>query len=114
LLQRPAPAPGGDPGPIRQPGHEPALDLILAIFRLAVADAVGISYGHDQPGRRRLVGGSHGAAAMAFLDSAWANHLGDLINLDAAEVRARAERERAGRSRRVGSGAKLEWGPRSR
>ncbi|MGH7860819.1 MAG: hypothetical protein ACRENM_03755 [Candidatus Dormibacteraceae bacterium] len=114
MLQRPAPALGHDPRPIRQAGYEPALDLILAIFRLAVADAVGIGYGHDQPGRRRLVGGRHRTAAMAFLGSAWANHLGDLINLDAGEVRARAERERAGLSRRAGSGAKPGCGPRSR
>jgi hypothetical protein len=32
-----------------------AIDLILAIFRLAVADYLGLAYGHDAVGRPRAV-----------------------------------------------------------
>ena len=35
---------------------ETARDLVLAIFRLAVCDYLGLSYGHDGPDRSRHCG----------------------------------------------------------
>jgi len=35
---------------------ETARDLVLAIFRLAVCDYLGLSYGHDGPDRARHCG----------------------------------------------------------
>jgi len=56
-----------------------ARDLVLAIFRLAVADHLGICYGHDGPIPRKLVRKHDSAAeAATFLAGPWAAHLADL------------------------------------
>ena len=67
-----------------------ARDLILAIFRLAVSDYTGVSYGHDGPGRSRLVKPRFRADAAAFLASTWAAWLADLIGLSSKEIWAEA------------------------
>ena len=55
---------------------EGARDLVLAIFRLAVCDYLGLSYGHDNADRPRACRTRHGAAeAGLFLVSAWASDL---------------------------------------
>jgi hypothetical protein len=56
-----------------------ARDLVLAIFRLAVADQLGISYGHDGPIPRKLIRKSDSAPeAATFLAGPWAAYLADL------------------------------------
>lgn len=57
---------------------EAARDLVLAIFRLAVCDYLGLSYGHDGPDRPRRCRSRGAVEAALFLTSAWAAHLGDL------------------------------------
>ena len=58
---------------------EGALDLVLAIFRLAVCDYLGLSYGHDGPDRPRACRTRQDVAeAGLFLTSAWAAHLGEI------------------------------------
>jgi hypothetical protein len=78
-------------------------ELILAIFRLAVADYVGVSYGHDQPVRHRRVQPVYREDAAAFLRSPWADALADLIGLSSAviwrEARRQFDREIAERMR---------------
>jgi hypothetical protein len=71
-----------------------AVDLILAIFRQAVADYLGIAYGHDVVGRPRAVRPRHRADAEEFLSGPWAACLADWINLSSAVVwrEARAAR----------------------
>lgn len=58
---------------------EGARDLVLAIFRLAVCDYVGLSYGHDGPDRTRACRTrQHVADAGLFLTGARAAHLGEI------------------------------------
>lgn len=58
---------------------EGARDLVLAIFRLAVCDYLGLSYGHDGPDRPRACRTrQHVAEAGLFLTGAWAAHLGEI------------------------------------
>ncbi len=73
---------------------EGACDLVLAVFRLAVADYLGQSYGHDEPGRRRSVPPRHRADAEMFLSGPWAAYLGDWIGLRSSVVWAEARRSR--------------------
>jgi len=57
---------------------EGARDLVLAIFRLAVCDYLGLSYGHDSPDRPRACRTRQdGDEAGLFLTSAWAAHLAE-------------------------------------
>lgn len=72
---------------------EGARELIVAIFRLAVADFLGVSYDHDQPVRRRRVNAVHQADAAVFLQSGLATHLADLIALSSAVVWFEARRQ---------------------
>jgi hypothetical protein len=74
---------------------EAARDLVLAIFRLAVADFLGVAYGHDEPGRPRAVRPRHRADAELFLRGPWAACLGDWIGLQSSVVWAEARRSRA-------------------
>ena len=71
-----------------------AQDLVLAIFRLAVCDYLGVSYGHDGPDRRRQVPAAGRDQAGRFLQSPWAEFLGDVAGVSASAVwttaRARA------------------------
>jgi hypothetical protein len=58
---------------------EGARDLVLAVFRLAVCDYLGLSYGHDGPDRPRACRTSHDAPEVAlFLTGAWAAHLAEM------------------------------------
>ncbi len=66
---------------------EAVRDLVLAIFRLAVCDHLGLSYGHDSPDRlRRCRRPSAAADAGLFLASAWAAHLADLAGFSSELV----------------------------
>ena len=56
---------------------EAARELVLAIFRLAVCDYLGLSYGHDVPDRPRQVLAVHRTEAAFFLRGAWAAHLAE-------------------------------------
>jgi hypothetical protein len=51
---------------------EGALELIIAVFRMAVADYLGLAYGHDQVGRERRVRSCHRVDAERFLRNGWA------------------------------------------
>ena len=74
-----------------------ALELILAIFRLAVADYLGLAYGHYGAGRPRAVRPRHRADAELFLRGPWAVCLGDWIDLRPGLVWAEAQAARAER-----------------
>jgi hypothetical protein len=69
---------------------EGARDLVLAIFRMAVADYLALAYGHDGPGRPRRVRPRHRADAELFLQGPWASCLGEWINLPARSIWAQA------------------------
>ncbi len=84
------------------PRIEGARDLILAIFRLAVADYLGLAYGHDGPRAvRRTRRRAHVGEAGPFLASAWATYLADLVGLQGPaiwrEARKRASERIPGR-----------------
>jgi hypothetical protein len=69
-----------------------ARDLILAVFRLAVADYLGVWYGHDEPAPvKRTKGGFH-SEAEGFLCSAWAAYLADLVGIQAKAIWRDSER----------------------
>jgi hypothetical protein len=74
---------------------EGARELILAVFRLGVADYLGHSYSHDGDAPVRNFGHWRASEAAIFLTGAWAACLGDLIGLDAGviwrEARLRGE-----------------------
>lgn len=75
------------------PRAEGSRDLILAIFRMAVADYLGIAYGHDGPGPiRPMRCRPFLAEAAAFLTSAWAAYLADLVGLYAPAIWREARR----------------------
>jgi hypothetical protein len=58
---------------------EGARDLVLAVFRLAVCDYLGMSYGHDGPDRPRACRTRQDVAeAGLFLMGAWAAHLAEI------------------------------------
>ena len=81
------------------PRIEGARDVILAIFRLAVADYLGISYGHDGPiPVRRTRRTPFRVPAGFFLADPWSAYLADLVGLQASaiwrEVKKRAEDSR--------------------
>jgi hypothetical protein len=69
-----------------------ARDLILAVFRLAVADYLGVWYGHDEPAPvKRTKGGFH-SEAEEFLRSSWAAYLADLVGIQANTIWRDTER----------------------
>lgn len=69
------------------PRVEGARDVILAIFRLAVADYIGLAFSHDGPGPvRRTRRAPYVGQAGLFLGSAWAAYLADLIGLEASAI----------------------------
>jgi hypothetical protein len=80
-----------------------ARDLILAIFRLAVADYRGLSYGHDEHDRLRHVPPVHRPGASSFLRSPWAAHLADLVGLSSAVIWSEARRLRSACTGRTGT-----------
>ena len=66
---------------------EGARDLVLAIFRLAVCDYLGRSYGHDGPDRIRACRTrQHVVEAGLFLTGARAAHLGEIAGFRAEVV----------------------------
>jgi hypothetical protein len=69
-----------------------ARDLILAVFRLAVADHLGVWYGHDEPAPVKRTKGSFHSEADEFLRGSWAEYLGDLVGIQARAIRRDAER----------------------
>ena len=74
---------------------EGARDLVLAIFRLAVCDYLGLSYGHDGPDRTRACRTRPNVAeAGLFLTGARAAHLGEIAGFRSEVVwrEARATR----------------------
>jgi hypothetical protein len=62
---------------------EGARELILAVFRLGVADYLGHSYSHDGDAPVRNIDHRWSSEAATFLKGAWAASLADLIGLDA-------------------------------
>jgi hypothetical protein len=69
------------------PRAEGARDLILAIFRLAVADYLGLAFSHDGLGPvRRTRRAPYAGQARLFLASAWAAYLADLIGLNGSAI----------------------------
>ena len=69
-----------------------ARDLILAVFRLAVADYLGVWYGHDEPAPvKRTKGGFH-SEAEGFLRSSWAEYLAELVGIQANAIWRDTER----------------------
>lgn len=69
------------------PRVEGARDLILAIFRLAVADYLGVAFSHDGLGPvRRTRRAPYMKQASLFLASVWASYLADLVGLEASAI----------------------------
>ncbi len=69
------------------PRIEGARDLILAVFRLAVADYLGIPFNHDGVGPvRRTRRAAYVGKAGLFLAGGWAGYLADLIGLEASAI----------------------------
>jgi hypothetical protein len=66
-------------------------DLILAVFRLAVADYLGLSHSYDGRGPARRVKPQFRADADGFLRSQWAGWLGDNIGVQASAICAEAK-----------------------
>ena len=67
-----------------------ARDLLLAVFRLAVADYLGHSYSHDGDTPVRATGIQFRSEATGFLQNAWAGYLADLIGLESSVMWRRA------------------------
>jgi len=69
------------------PRIEGARDLILATFRLAVADYLGLAFSHDGLGPvRRTRRAQYIEQAGLFLAGAWAAYLADLVGLDGSAI----------------------------
>ena len=71
---------------------EGARELILAVFRLGVADYLGHSYSHDGDAPVRNIGHRWASEAAIFLKGAWATSLADLIGLDSGAIWREAHR----------------------
>jgi len=73
-----------------------ARELVLAVFRLAVADYQGVAYGHDEPGPNKYtrIKPKVQSEAATFLTSEWATHLGELAGFSARTVWKNAQPER--------------------
>lgn len=82
---------------------EGARELVLAIFRLAVADYLGHSYSHDMEAPVRVVANRFSSDAATFLQSKTASYLADLIALQGPaiwrEARLFSEPAAVGRAR---------------
>ena len=76
--------------------NEGAREVILAIFRLAVADYLGHSFSHDGDTPIRRTRNRGRSEAANFLAGRWAAFLADLIGLESdvvwREARLRGER----------------------
>jgi len=71
---------------------EGSIDLIVAVFRLAIADYLGHSYSHDGCAPIRRSTSSHRSEAVTFLTSPWAGYLADQIGLHAPAIWREARR----------------------
>jgi hypothetical protein len=69
-----------------------AQELVVAAFRMAVADATGVSFVHESTGSRKRCFSPHAAEAREFLYSAWAQYLADLADIPLTEIRLRLRR----------------------
>jgi hypothetical protein len=72
-----------------------ARDLVLAILRLAVADYLGVCYGHEEPAPYKRRNGGFQFEGAEFLQSPWAAHLADLAGVSVQIVWKEAQRQRA-------------------
>jgi hypothetical protein len=63
-----------------------AQDLIVAVFRLAVTDYLGLCYGYDEPRPWKMAKRTFHLDAETFLVSDWAEYLGDLVGIQATDV----------------------------
>jgi hypothetical protein len=72
-----------------------ARELVVAVFRLAFADYVGVAYGHDErgPDKCTRINPEVQAEAARFLTSPWASHLGDLAGFPARTVWREAQQQ---------------------
>jgi hypothetical protein len=81
-------------------------DLILAVFRLAVADVTGTNYSHNGGGTKRRGSRQHCADARVFLEGEWGAELAEMIGLSSerlgTEVRRLRSEEGPARTDRVG------------
>jgi hypothetical protein len=82
---------------------EGARDLVLAIFRLAVCDYLGRSFGHNEPARPRRVRRCFGPEATLFLTSAWAGHLAEMAGFRAELVWREARAMKSTKPEALGS-----------
>lgn len=80
---------------------EGAKELVLAIFRLAVADYLGHSYSHDNDAAVRRITTRFASDAAVFFDSKWAGYLAGRVGLAATAIRREAVRIAA--SEKVGA-----------
>ena len=70
-----------------EPPIEGARELIMAIFRLAVADYLGLAFSHDGLGPvRQTRRAPYSEQSGLFLASAWAAYLADLIGLHGSAI----------------------------
>jgi hypothetical protein len=65
---------------------EGAIELIVAVFRLAVADYFGHSYSFDICAPIRRTSNRHRSNAAEFLSGVQARYLADQIGLDASSI----------------------------
>lgn len=71
---------------------EGAIELIVAIFRLAVADYLGHSYSHDGCAPIRRTKSRFRSHAAAFLSGPWAAFFADQIGLDSKALLREVQR----------------------
>lgn len=69
-----------------------AQDLIVAVFRLAVTDYLGLCYGYDEPAPWKMARRTFHLDAETFLVSDWAEYLADLVGIQATDVWQAARR----------------------
>ena len=80
-----------------------ARDLILAVFRHAVADYLGTWYGHDEPAPHKHGNTRFRADAVEFLRSRWAEYLADGAGVTASAIWLEALRLASLEERQVGA-----------
>jgi len=71
---------------------EGSIELIVAVFRLAIADFLGHSYSHDGSAPIRRATTRYRSEATIFLTSPWAAYLADQIGLQASAIWREARR----------------------
>jgi len=71
---------------------EGSIELIVAVFRLAIADYLGHSYSHDGCAPIRRATSRNRSEATMFLTSPFAAYLADQIGLNASAIWREARR----------------------